>query len=71
MDREMHTSKAVLTFLAGSALGVGAGLLVSKAYRAKGQVAATTGRQKAPSGAHNTSTPYCAVPEGADICYPE
>ena len=30
-EKEIHTGRAVLTFLAGSALGVGAGLLVSKA----------------------------------------
>jgi hypothetical protein len=65
----MDKGKAVVTLLAGSAVVMGAGLLVSKVHRTK------TPRRRAvrPEKPETQEpTPYpCTVPEGADICYPQ
>ena len=65
MEKQTSTSKEILTFLVGGAIGVGAGLLLSRAYRMGQAAEGKTRDGKSPAGT------YCAVPEGADICFPE
>ena len=65
MEKEMiggkNSGKAFVVFLVGSAVAAGAALLMSKVCK--------KGSKEAAGG--ETSGTYCAVPEGADICYPE
>ncbi len=65
MEKQTSASKGLLTFLVGGAIGVGAGLLLSRAY-SMGQAAEGKTR-----GGESPAGTYCAVPEGADICFPE
>lgn len=64
----MDKRKALATFLVGSAVGMGAGLLMSKVCKV-GTSSRRTMLPKKPEA--QEPTPYCAVPEGADICYPQ
>ncbi len=60
-------SKAVVTFLVGSAVGIGAGVLMSKVCKV-----APMRRMMLPKKPERQEpSTYCQVPEGADICYPE
>ncbi len=65
MERETSASKGILTFLVGGAIGVGAGLLLSRACGMGQSAEGKTRDGESPDGT------YCAVPEGADICFPE
>jgi hypothetical protein len=65
MEKQTGANTGILTFLVGGAVGVGAGLLLSRVCRT-GQ--ATQGKSR--DGESSAET-YCAVPEGADICFPE
>ena len=65
MEKQRIANKGLMTFLVGGAIGVGAGLLLSRACDV-GQAAQRKTRDgEVPAGT------YCAVPEGADICFPE
>jgi hypothetical protein len=65
----MDKRKALATFLVGSAVGMGAGLLMSKVCKVGMPLRRPTLPKKPKEG---EPTPYpCAVPEGADICYPQ
>lgn len=64
MEKQISTNKGILTFLLGGAIGVGAGLLLSRACNT-GQE--TQGKTRDADAAGT----YCAVPEGADICFPD
>ncbi len=66
MEKQRNTGKGVVTFLLGSAVGAGAAFLMSRVCKMKGSVAGAA----AQKGAEGEGI-YCAVPEGADICYPE
>lgn len=69
MEKQTNAARTLITFLLGSAVGVGAGFLVSKACG----VCSSIGKEaKITDGCSDEAlnTP-CAVPEGADICYPE
>ena len=68
--QQMKTGKAIITFLVGGAMGVGAACLMSKVCKMRGPSAGTAG-QKQDGSQTRPTTPYCAVPEGADICFPE
>jgi uncharacterized protein (DUF697 family) len=68
MEKQVNTGKGIVTFLLGSALGAGAAFLMSRVCKMKGPIAGATTQKS--SGADGETT-YCAVPEGADICYPE
>jgi hypothetical protein len=70
MEKRMHAGKFFLTFLLGSAAGAGAAFLMSKVCRMKGPIAGAAASKPGEAGGE-AATPYCAVPEGADICYPE
>ncbi len=61
------------TVLVGAVLGAGAALLLPSAReRVKASLkAATRGPQKGGTDGNRSEGPYCAVPEGADICFPE
>ncbi len=63
----MDKRKALATFLIGGAVGMGAGLLMSKVCK-EGMSAR---RAMLPKKSEQEPTPYCSVPEGADICYPQ
>ena len=65
MENQISPNRTLLTFLVGGALGVGAGLLVSKALTMRQSLEGKAKDDQAPS------SHYCAVPEGADICFPE
>jgi hypothetical protein len=65
----MDKGKALATFLVGSAVGVGAGLLMSKMCKV-GTPPRRTVLPKKPEAQEPTPYP-CTVPEGADICYPQ
>ena len=65
MEKQTSASKGILTFLVGGAIGVGAGLLLSRACSTGQEAEGKTGDGESPAGT------YCAVPEGADICFPE
>ncbi len=70
MGKQMNTGKAFVTFLLGGAVGAGAAFLMSRACKMKGSTAGAAASR--PGGADTeAATPYCAVPEGADICFPE
>ncbi len=66
MEKQMNAGKGFVTFLLGSAVGAGAAFLMSKVCK-KGSGAMAS----RPGTNGEEATPYCAVPEGADICYPE
>jgi hypothetical protein len=65
MENQINTSKTLLTFLVGGAIGASAALIVSKACNMR-----QAGAGRSQDG-QTPATPYCAVPEGADICFPE
>ena len=70
MEKQTNTSLTLITLLLGGAVGVGAGYLVSRACG----VCSSVGRKEKTIAGRNDealNTPYCAVPEGADICYPD
>ena len=69
MEKQMNAGKVFVTFLLGSAVGAGAAFLMSKVCKTKGSIAGAAASRQ--GGADGEATPYCAVPEGADICYPE
>ena len=65
MEKQRIANKGIVTFLVGGAIGVGAGFLLSRVCDV-GQAAQRKTRDgEVPAGT------YCAVPEGADICFPE
>ncbi|MGD0231917.1 MAG: hypothetical protein ABSC19_16445 [Syntrophorhabdales bacterium] len=70
METRMNVTRAIVTFLVGGAMGVGAACLMSRACAMR---KSNTGgsRQKPGEVPTQPATPYCAVPEGADICFPE
>jgi len=65
MEKQTIANKGILTFLVGGAIGVGAGLLLSRACNTEQAAQGKTRDGEVPAGT------YCAVPEGADICFPE
>ena len=65
MEKQASANKTILTFLVGGAIGMGAGFLVSKACNMRQPAEGKIRDSEAPGGT------YCAVPEGADICFPE
>jgi len=69
MEKQMNTGKGFVTFLLGGAVGAGAAFLMLRACKMKGSIAGATAQKG--GGAGGEATPYCAVPEGADICYPQ
>jgi hypothetical protein len=69
MEKQPDRGRTFVTFLLGSAVGAGAAFLMSRACKMKGPVAGATALKT--GGADGEATPYCAVPEGADICFPE
>jgi hypothetical protein len=69
MEKQMNMGKAFVAFLLGSVAGAGAAFLMSRACKMKGPIAGAAASR--PGGAGGETTPYCAVPEGADICFPE
>jgi hypothetical protein len=67
MDRQVCKATAISVLL-GGIVGAGAGLLLSKFGRRRGgDVLSRIGPDRIPA----SEEPYCSVPEGADICYPE
>ncbi len=68
-EQVMHTGKngvrPLVTFLLGSVVGVGAAVFMSKVCKMKASL------QKAGGADVEGASSYCAVPEGADICFPE
>jgi len=64
MEKEMKSWNVVFAFLMGSAMGVGAAFVLSKACSMMGSLRTIRAR---PEGAE---TGPCSVPEGADICFP-
>jgi hypothetical protein len=69
MEDQMHGDRTLLALFAGGALGVGAGLLVSRACAALDHWLANIGKKRAPSDSQDTSALNSAVPEGAGILY--
>jgi hypothetical protein len=69
MENQTHGDRTLLALFAGGALGVGAGLLVSRACAALDQWFAKIGKRGAVSDSQDTSTLPRAVPEGAGILY--
>ena len=65
MEKQRIANKGILTFLVGGAIGVGAGFLLSRACDTGQAAEGKTRDGEVPAGT------YCAVPEGADICFPE
>ena len=65
MEKQTIANKGILSFLVGGAIGVGAGLLLSRACNTEQATQGKTRDGELPAGT------YCAVPEGADICFPE
>jgi hypothetical protein len=64
MERHANTCRALVTFLLGGAVGMGAAFLMSKVCRMRGGEEGSKTEVGQP-------TPYCDVPEGADICFPK
>ena len=69
MEKQNGTAKDAITFLLGGAVGMGAGLLLHKAC--VGRCGAGKPVQEKGSRDGQKSDTYCAVPEGADICFPD
>jgi hypothetical protein len=69
MEKQINAGRGFITFLLGSVVGAGAVFLMSRACKMKGPIAGAAASR--PDGAGGEATPYCAVPEGADICFPE
>ncbi len=67
MEKQLRAGKALVTFLLGGAMGAGAAVLMSKVCKTRN----TAGQNGAGTGPGRPATPYCDVPEGADICFPE
>lgn len=67
----MKTSKAgkaLISVLIGSAVGVGSAFLFSK-VRKRGSSLRL--KEIGPHKMPKSDEPYCDVPEGADVCYPQ
>ena len=74
MERENCVSSAtVVSFFAGALLGVGAALLIApKPWEVKKRLKRAVGRgEKLSREQIIEEGVQCAVPEGADICYPQ
>ena len=67
MERQLRAGKALVTFLLGGAIGAGAAVLMSKVCKMRN----TAAQDGTGTGSGRLATPYCDVPEGADICFPE
>ncbi len=67
MERRSRFLKGALSFVVGGAAAVGAGILMSKMCKRDSEF---TEKEGVAGKAAQSSEPYCAVPEGADICYP-
>ncbi len=69
MEKQKTSAWAIVSFAVGAVVGIGAGMMTARACKFKpGRL---TSRPATPNSGADTGTPYCAVPEGADICYPE
>ncbi len=66
MEAEPKSSKFLLSLIVGSVIGAGAGLALLKMCNRK----ARKGIEQGGMTSVKSGEPYCAVPEGADICYP-
>jgi len=67
MEKRVNAGRTVVSFLLGGAMGAGAAFIMSKVCKSRHasvQPGPGIGNGEAP-------TPYCDVPEGADICFPK
>ena len=65
MEKQTSASKGIPTFLVGGAIGVGAGLLLSRACSTGQEAEGKTGDGRTAAGT------YCAVPEVLTFVFPK
>jgi hypothetical protein len=71
MEQKMSAGKAIFSFVVGGAMGVGTACLVSRIRASRQYAVETARRSREQEALAQIPGTYCAVPEGADICYPE
>ncbi len=70
MENQRTSGWSFVSFVVGAAVGLGAGMLTARSRRSKaGEL--PSNKVASERGDRGEDTLYCAVPEGADICYPE
>ncbi len=68
MKAPSRAGKAFISVLVGSAIGAASAFLFSRMRR---RGSSTQLDKIGPSKMPQSDQPYCDVPEGADVCYPQ
>jgi hypothetical protein len=70
MESQSTSGWSFVSFVVGAAVGLGAGMLTARSLRSR--FWESSSKKTGIRGSDSVeNTHYCAVPEGADICYPE